>query len=89
MTPIRLMRLAWAGAITAVAFSFLYLIYAPVSASAVDAGLTIGAALVGAVTGAVVESGVERRITSRRSQATVIRLPSEAQPLERLTAKGA
>ena len=72
MKSIRLLRMAWAGALTAAAFSFLYLAYAPITGSR-TAGtlLTIGAAFVGAVTGAVTETGLERSVRSRLSIATV------------------
>lgn len=90
MTPIRLLRMAWAGAIAATTSSFLYLAYAPIPDSrAVGALLTIGAVLVGAATGAALQHGLENSISSQRSTATIIRLPTEAQPVERLTARGA
>ena len=81
MKSIRLVRMAWAGASAAAAFSFLYLAYAPVPGSrAAGTLLTIGVASVGALTGAATETGLERSVRSRRTEATVIRLPSDTQP---------
>ncbi len=90
MTPIRLLRMAWAGAIAAITSSFLYLAYAPVPGSRITGALlTIGAALVGAAMGTALQHGLENSIGSQRPTAEIIRMPTEAQPVERLTARGA
>ncbi len=86
MTPIRVLRMAWAGASVAAASGFLYLTYTPVPGShTADTSLTIAVAVLGAVMGVVVETRVENAIRSRRSLAEVIGLPTDAQPLEQLS----
>ncbi len=89
MTPIRALRMAWAGAIVAGASAFLYLAYTPVPGSyTADRLLTIGVAVLGAVAGAVLETRVENSIRSRRPQAEVIPLPTPAQPAEQPSVRG-
>ncbi len=88
MTPIRVLRMAWAGAIVAAASGFLYLAYTPVPGShTADASLTIGVAVLGGVMGVVLETRVENSISSRRSQAEVIGVAADAQPLEQLSVR--
>ena len=90
MTLICLVRMAWAGAIAAAASGFLYLAFAPIPGSrATDTLLTIGVAFLGAVMGAALENGLENSINYRQSRAEIIRLPTDAQPLEKLSARGA
>lgn len=68
MTIVRFIRAAWAAAIVAAAFAFLFLAYAPVPGSHVtDRLLTIGVAAVGAAVGVLLESKLSDRILRSRS----------------------
>ncbi len=65
MTPIRLARIAWAGAIVGAASGLLYLLYTPIPSShTTDTLVAIGVASVGAVVGAVLQSRLENPIGS-------------------------
>ena len=90
MTPIRALRMAWAGAIVAAASGFLYFAYAPVPGShTADTLLAIGVAGVGAIAGGVLETRVEASLSSEQLLAEIIRPPVDVQPTEQLSVQGA
>ena len=75
MTPIRLVRMAWAGAVVGAVSGFLYLAYAPIANShATDTLLA--------------EIKVERLVQARRSEVAAVEMPLEAKVAERVTAGG-
>jgi hypothetical protein len=72
MSPIRVLRVAWAGALIGAGAGFLYLAYAPLPGSYVtDRVLTIATALIGGLIGGLVETRIERRIAASRAGSMV------------------
>jgi hypothetical protein len=87
LKPIRLVRMAWAGAIMATTSGLLYLAYGPVPLShATDGMLALSVYLLGGVLGATIEAKLENSISLRRSKATVLRQPRDGVSLERSVA---
>jgi hypothetical protein len=90
MTMTRLLMRAWAAAVAAAGFGFLYLAYAPIQSShAADTALTIALSGVGAVVGVWIETSLAARVSARRSRADVIELTTDVTSYERVTARGA
>ena len=90
MAPLRALRMAWAGTIAAAVSGFLYLAHAPIPASRTTGTLlTLGCVALGAMAGAGLVSGLESSLRSQRSHAAIIRLPADAEPLKRVSARGA
>jgi hypothetical protein len=89
MTPIRLVRMAWAGAVVGAVLGFLYLAYAPIANShATDTLLTVAVALAGVAVGAVAEIKVERLLETRRTEVTIGQLPPNVEAADHIAAGG-
>ncbi len=90
MTLVRFVRAAWAAAIVAAAFAFLFLAYARVPSSHVtDRLLTIGDAAAGAVVGAMLEGKLGDVISSRCREATDVPMSADTERRERISARRA